>query len=489
MTCGRCGATVGRTGRCESCGATASRERALTGGPAGDAALDVELDVDLDGGLLLPAGRRGALVATLLAAVVFALAWGAFTWLAPPTTGATTAAPDPGGVGASPSAEPSRPAARPARDPVVASPSPTPTPATSPSPTPTGPDPAWTAVAERLGGAVVQVVGGRCEGPTRYGSGFVVAPRRVATAAHLVEGAPAIRVRQGRLERRAHVVGLDQARDLALLQFDTPLEGPVVRLAPAAVRVDDPVGVATVDDAGLPVVAPGMLTGVGLTVPSRTGPLSDVLRVTVADDDRAAGAAVLTPDGALAGMMLVDHVTSGVTGVGHALAPDVVAARIRTLAAGTPGPDRRCPRTTPTPTAPTAPATPGSTTPPGSGPSTGQAPTASPAPTPSPPATEPTPAPDDPFPRERWIAVLEQLPMNTFSLETATNRIDHWDVLLQLPRQGVRTRLLDARRWSSLVSDEWVLYLGEWRVRADAQSACRAIASITTTCTPHRLQR
>lgn len=483
MACRGCGATVGRTGRCAPCGATVPRERALTVGPGGDAALD--------GGLLLPAGRRGALAATLLAAVVFALAWGAFTWLAPRTTGATTAPPQPGAVGASPSPARSRPSARPARDPVVAnsSPAPSPTPAPTPSPTPAGPDPAWTAVADRLGGAIVQVVGGRCEGPTRYGSGFVVGLRRVATAAHLVEGAPAIRIRQAGLERRAHIVGLDRARDLALLQFATPLAGPVVRLAPAATRVDDPVGVATVDDAGMPIVRPGVLTGVGLTVPSRTGPLSDVLRVTVVDDDRAAGAAVLTPDGALAGMMLVDHVASGVTGVGHALAPDVVAGRVRTLAAGQPRPDRRCPRPTPTPTPTTTPTPTSPAIPPGPGPSAAGPPTASPAPTPSAPATEPTPAPDDPFPRERWIAVLEQLPMNTFSLGAATNRIDHWDVLLQLPRQGVRTRLLDARQWSSLVSDEWVLYLGQWRVRADAQSACRAIASITTTCTPHRLER
>ncbi len=124
------------------------------------------------------------------------------------------------------------------------------------------------------------------------GSGFLVAPDLVTTAAHVVDGAHAIVLRRDDgTEVAARVVGIDTVHDVALVRASRPIDGHVF-----AFSAEQPVVGAEVAAVGYPLNGP--LVPVRRTV---TG-LGQSLDVTGA----GASGAVAGPDAVVEGLLRVD---------------------------------------------------------------------------------------------------------------------------------------------------------------------------------------
>ena len=86
----------------------------------------------------------------------------------------------------------------------------------------------------------------------QHGTGWLLEPGYIVTAAHVVEGREQVLVRQASAPvLNAMVVGLDQRRDVALLHYDVSR----AQLAPFAIPL--PLGDATIDDIARPLLALG----------------------------------------------------------------------------------------------------------------------------------------------------------------------------------------------------------------------------------------
>lgn len=436
MSCRQCGGAVDATEAvCPHCGAPigATQDRAL----------------------LLPSGPTGAVIALLLAGLLFAGIWLGFDR----ATSAPAAAP------ASATSPSPTPPPEPSPSPVD-SPSPTPPPPATPEPDPAA---AWEPVLAMSAGAIVEVTGSGCDDTDQAGAGFLVAPGRVVTAAHLLTDAAVVQVRQGTELRQARVLGRDADLDLALLDLLQPLgtmslelvERPVAigqRVAPAA-RVGD-----------LPEAVPATVSGISITVNTRRGRLAEVLRTDAAVEEQFAGGPVLTPTGRVAGMVLADHVVSAVGDLGFALPAARVATRLADWSTARPQRLARCPRPTPSPT-PAPSATPTPTRAPQS------APSPKPRPSPSPPAA-PRPA------AEGWISILESMPTGRFDRADAIRRARAYAGAIT-----ERTRVLLSDDFRSLRPGYWVVWTGPHDDRDQARARCRRYGSATPVCYPRRLAR
>jgi S1-C subfamily serine protease len=99
------------------------------------------------------------------------------------------------------------------------------------SPTPVDAAP-FAPVVERTGGSVAKLLSTTCGGAPIAGSGIVVAPDLVLTAVHVVGGARQVSLRVADAAPvLADVVGIDPAKDTALVRTETALDVPVLGLA------------------------------------------------------------------------------------------------------------------------------------------------------------------------------------------------------------------------------------------------------------------
>ncbi|MBI1754381.1 MAG: serine protease [Acidobacteria bacterium] len=95
----------------------------------------------------------------------------------------------------------------------------------------------------------------------RQGSGVVVAPRVVATNAHVTEGAQSLSVRQGATVWPATVLRVDRSRDLCLLSVPGLMAAPV-EVAPEPVEPGQPVLAVGFPGGQGPILSRGHLRGI-----------------------------------------------------------------------------------------------------------------------------------------------------------------------------------------------------------------------------------
>ena len=150
------------------------------------------------------------------------------------------------------------------------------------------------------------------------GSGFVIAPRLVATAAHVVEGASEIALTpEGGSEVSATVVGTDPENDLALLRADGPLDARVLAFHPGA---DMPIGrdvIALGYPLGLPFTATrGAITGQGRDMDIEGTAYSGLFQTDAAVNPGNSGGAIINQAGDVVGVVVAGDEESAGIGFG-----------------------------------------------------------------------------------------------------------------------------------------------------------------------------
>lgn len=175
---------------------------------------------------------------------------------------------------------------------------------------------------ERAAAATVVVEGTACRASVR-GSGFVVEPGLVATAAHVVAGVerPSVRSADGAV-LPAVLVALDAARDLALLAVELPptVGPPMLRRDP--VPIEDAVVLARDDDAALRPVEVRVVDTLLARSPDIHGDGSFTREVAVLEGgvgEGDSGAPVVGQDGALLGVVVA--VSTERPGTAYAVRP------------------------------------------------------------------------------------------------------------------------------------------------------------------------
>lgn len=200
--------------------------------------------------------------------------------------------------------------------------------------------PLLTPAVRRAAAGVVRILGeARACGQTQEGSGFVVAPQRVMTNAHVVAGVAHPTVQVGGIEPRlaATVVLFDPAVDVAVL--DVPgLRGPVLPLSVRAQPVGQRAVAAGFPQDGPYTVRPATVTAtVDATLPARGGPSSgsrQVFTLTARIEPGSSGGPLLSPTGSVLGVVFARSTQS--PQVGYAL----TAAQVAPAAEAAPGLDR-----------------------------------------------------------------------------------------------------------------------------------------------------
>lgn len=195
-------------------------------------------------------------------------------------------------------------------------------PVTPPS-APTGPT--NSAGVNTAAASTVRVAGAAYQcGQTVTGSGFVIAPGRVITNAHVVAGVtePVVEA-PGNLSRPGRVVYVDSSADLAVIAVDGLTVAALQLAAPPS--NGDNVAVAGYPFGGPYQVRPGRVESVGPVTLDENGTTSTRTILTLAAnvDHGNSGGPVLNQDGRVVGVVFAK--SASVSGVGYAVPLSVLA--------------------------------------------------------------------------------------------------------------------------------------------------------------------
>jgi serine protease Do len=218
------------------------------------------------------------------------------------------ASPVAGDPGTGPSTSPPPPLPPPTTEPAAEVPAPSgpttmPAPVAGPTTAPSSPAPAtWPQTIEEVQSGVVQFSVTTCESSST-GSGFLIAPDLVVTAAHVVADASAIGVSTSQGNAPASVLGINVLADLALVQTSRPFDGHLFGFEP----VDPPLG-TEVAALGYPLGAPlgftkGTVSGVNREFPSNSGTMQNIIQTDAAINHGNSGGPLLTQGGLVAGVV------------------------------------------------------------------------------------------------------------------------------------------------------------------------------------------
>ncbi|MGH3423406.1 MAG: S1C family serine protease [Nocardioidaceae bacterium] len=209
--------------------------------------------------------------------------------------------------------------------PAVSPPSTAP-PSTAPTPTPTASPTAGYAdfadVYASVGSGVGQVDVQTCDS-SGTGSGFLVDPSRLVTAAHVVNGASEVTVQMDDGTVGASIEGVDKSIDLAVLHLDEPSTGHVFDLG------DEPVRTGTrLAAIGFPLGEPktlteGTVSGSGREIETELGTFTDMLQTDTAINPGNSGGPLVDIGGDVVGVAAAVRVDA--QGIGFAIPSTTIA--------------------------------------------------------------------------------------------------------------------------------------------------------------------
>lgn len=235
----------------------------------------------------------------------------------------------------------------PASSTTTAPPSVTTPPTTSAPPTST-PAPTWTGLYQSDVSGVIKIDVSTCSGSV-VGSGFLLSPYLIATAAHVVDGAVAIGLSADGHTSLGQVLGINEATDVALIEAATPFSGHVFTLATNEPPVGTVVGAIGYPEGGPVSFSQGTISGLNRTVNVEGRTLTGMVQLDAALNPGNSGGPVLLLNGTVIG--LVDADNTSAQGIAYAV-PATSAARLISEWQGDPSPP-----SSPTCPAATSPAT------------------------------------------------------------------------------------------------------------------------------------
>jgi S1-C subfamily serine protease len=149
-------------------------------------------------------------------------------------------------------------------------------------------------VYSRYQGSIAHFTTTNCSDRKQYvGSGFVVAPNLVVTAAHVVNGHRIDELAIGGHVVPGHTIGVDAARDIALVQLGRSVSAAVVPLATRWPAVGSPLAVMGYALDGPLSMQQGHVSAVDVTVNDGPG----FLVTDTAEDHGSSGGPVLDTSG------------------------------------------------------------------------------------------------------------------------------------------------------------------------------------------------
>ena len=188
--------------------------------------------------------------------------------------------------------------------------------------------PTFVELIRRVKSGVVRIETAACT-EQATGTGFLIAPRWVATVEHVVDGARQIVLKQGgRQVATARVVGFDRTRDLALLRTSQAIGGYRFTLSDHAPELGESVAAL-----GFPLGLPLTVTRGSVSGLNRTIPIEGIRRRRLVQTDAAvnrgnSGGPLLSADsGQVVG--LVDLGTTEANGLAFAVSSEVARTLIR----------------------------------------------------------------------------------------------------------------------------------------------------------------
>ncbi|MBB2924103.1 S1C family serine protease [Cellulomonas cellasea] len=173
--------------------------------------------------------------------------------------------------------------------------------------------PDWADTIERAEKGVLPISVAACDGDYG-GTGFLIGPELVVTAAHVVEGARSVEVGTNVGPIHAVVVGLDPAGDLALLRTRSPVDGHVFTLASTQPRkgtevtaLGFPLGADSV------VATQGRVSGLDMTVETGSTHRDDMIQTDAGLNPGNSGGPLITLEGDVVGVVSAGAPDASVT--------------------------------------------------------------------------------------------------------------------------------------------------------------------------------